>query len=63
MRLYSRSSFGSPFLTSNILLRVIPSFCAACPNALLASFVLISLFGLFRMVNNRLSGVRFVLLF
>ena len=40
----------------------VPSFCAACLNALLTSFVLISLFGLLRMVNSRFLGVRFVLI-
>jgi len=40
---------------------VFSSFCAASLNVLLTSFVLISLFGLFFIVNSRLSGVRFVL--
>jgi len=44
-----------------VIFFVISSFCAASLNALLTSFVLISLFGLLYVVNKRLSSVRFVL--
>jgi len=52
MRLYNLSSLGFPILTLCV---------AICLNALLTLFVLISLFGLFLLVNSRLSDVRFLL--